>query len=78
MVDKKEIFDQALHFLYGLVFTAILSVFVGILFAFPVVTIAALIRERKQHPDRPITRLFNIDMAFIIAGQITCILLLMM
>lgn len=78
MVDKKEIFDQALHFLYGLVATAILSVFVGILFAFHIVTIAALIRERKQHPDRSIPRLFNIDMAFIIAGQITCTLLLMM
>lgn len=78
MIDKREVLDQSLHFLYGLVATAILSVFVGILFAFPIVTIAALIRERTQHPDRPIPRLFNIDMAFIIAGQITCILLLMM
>ncbi|MCW5597729.1 MAG: hypothetical protein KIT80_23305 [Chitinophagaceae bacterium] len=78
MVDKKEILDQSLHFLYGLVATAILSVFVGIVAAFPIVTMAALIRERKQHPDRPISILFNIDMAFILAGQITCTLLLMM
>ena len=78
MIDKREVLDQSLHFFSGLVATAILSVFVGILFAFPVVTIAALIRERTQHPDRSIPRLFNIDMAFIIAGQIACILLLMM
>ena len=78
MIDKREILDQSLHFLYGLAATAILSVFIGILFALPIVTIAALIRERKQHPDRPIPRLFNIDMALILAGQITCILLLMM
>lgn len=78
MVDKKEVLDQSLHFLYGLVAMAALSWMAGILFAFPIVTIAALIRERMQHPDRPIPRLFNIDMAFIIAGQITCILLLMM
>lgn len=77
-MNKKEIIDQSLHFLYGLLATAALSWFVGIYVAFPIVTGAALAREKLQRPTRSFWRLFNIDMAFVIAGQILCTLLLMM
>lgn len=77
-MNKKEIIDQSLHFLYGLLATLILAWLIGIYIAFPIVTGLALIREKLQHPTRSFWRLFNIDMAFVIAGQILCTLLLMM
>lgn len=75
-MNKKEIVDQSLHFLYGLTATAILGWFLPILVALLVVALGALFREHRQHPDRSFLRLFNLDMAFVLLGQALCILLL--
>lgn len=79
MAQKKllqEIRDQLLHFLYGLLATAAIGMFLPLYVALPVVLLLALVREKRQHPDRSFFKLVNLDVLVVLAGQAVAIGLL--